>query len=82
MTQTKAESSKVIQVETLNDYHYEGFDKGVGDEHLFSPKLLQNSTATGESEILYVPLPSKSLSYKPLNIHIESWWSIYNVHNF
>ena len=65
----KAESSKVIQVETLNDYHYEGVWQGcwtVGDEHLFSPKLWPNSTATGESEILYFPLPSKSLAYKPL----------------
>ena len=57
-----------------------GFDKGVDDEHLFSPKLWPNSTATGESEILYFPLPSKSLAYKPFEyIHIESWRFIYNT---
>ena len=54
----KAESSKVFII-------MKGFDKDVGDEHLFSPKLWPNSTATGESEILYFPLPSKSLAYKP-----------------
>ena len=46
-----------------------GFDKGVSGEHRFSPKLWPpKSTAIGigESEILYFPLPPKSLAYKPL----------------
>ena len=45
----KAESSKVIQV-----------DKGVG---VRQTSLWTNSTTTGESEILYFPLPSKPFEY-------------------
>ena len=58
------------------------FDKDVGDEHLFSPKLWPpKSTAIGESEILYFPLPSKSLAYK--SFQYTNWiLKIYLQHNF
>ena len=61
----KAAKSFRLKHSTIMIIIMKGFDKGVGDEHLFSPKLWPNSTATGESEILYFPLPSKSLAYKP-----------------
>ena len=75
MTPTRRKAAKSFRLKHSTIIIMKGFDKGVGDEHLFSPKLWPNSTATGESEILYFPLPSKSLAYKPFE-------SIYNVHNF
>ena len=66
--QKRRKAAKSFRLKHSTIIIMKGFDKGVGDEHLFSPKLWPNSTqttATGESEILYFPLPSKSLAYKP-----------------
>ena len=51
MTQTRRKAAKSFRLKHSTIIIMKGFDKGVGDEHLFSPKLWPNSTATGESEI-------------------------------
>ena len=68
--QQRQKAAKSFRLKHSTIIIMKGFDKGVGDITSVQPQTLAklHCHCTGESEILYVPFPLKSLAYK----HIES----------